>query len=62
MTYQAGRGLPSGLGIGVELACQNVAARGNSCTMIVDRMVLDRRAGRILAEEKEQSCGWLRPR
>ena len=50
LVYQVGRGVMEALGIGLELAEDDVAARGNFCTVDDDGVLLDRRAGRITSE------------
>ena len=45
--YLTGRGVLEALGIGVELGEDDVAARGNLCTVDADGLLVDRRAGRI---------------
>ena len=45
--YLTGRGVLEALGIGVELGADDVAARGNLCTVDADGLLVDRRAGRI---------------
>lgn len=57
--YQVGRGALSALGIDFDLQPQDVAARGNFCTVDEEGRVIDRRAGRIPTEEGERLCGLL---
>ena len=45
-----GRGVLSALGIGFDLRPEDVAARGNFCTVDDDGNIIDRRAGRISSE------------
>lgn len=48
LTYEIGRGVLEALGIGFDLQAEDVAARGNFCTVDpVSGNILDRRAGRI---------------
>ena len=54
--YQIGRGVLSALGIDFELQEQDVAARGNFCTIDEKGIVKDRRAGRISTEKNRQLC------
>jgi 2,3-bisphosphoglycerate-independent phosphoglycerate mutase len=58
--YQVGRGVLSALGIEFDLQPQDVAARGNFCTVDEDGRVADRRAGRIPTEKNEELCALLR--
>jgi 2,3-bisphosphoglycerate-independent phosphoglycerate mutase len=60
LTYQVGRGVLAALGIGFELTSQDVAARGNFCTLDADGRVTDRRAGRISSAQGEALCERLR--
>jgi 2,3-bisphosphoglycerate-independent phosphoglycerate mutase len=48
--YEVGRGVLSALGVGFELEPDDVAARGNFCTVDERGMITDRRAGRIPSE------------
>lgn len=58
--YQVGRGVLSALGIDFDLMPQDVAARGNFCTLDQDGRVADRRAGRIPTEKNRELCALLR--
>jgi len=58
--YQVGRGVLSALGTGFDLQSNDVAARGNFCTVDDDGVVTDRRAGRIPTEKNEEICKLLR--
>ena len=58
--HQIGRGVLEALGIGVEVGPQDVAIRGNFCTVDADGRVTDRRAGRIPTETCEQLVAKLR--
>ncbi len=58
--YQIGRGVLSALGIDFDLHGQDVAARGNFCTIDERGIVTDRRAGRIRTETNRQLCDKLR--
>ncbi len=49
--YEVGRGVLETLGIGFDLQPNDVAARGNFCTMDEQGRIVDRRAGRIPTEE-----------
>ena len=49
--YLVGRGVLEALGIGLELADDEVAVRGNFCTVDSKGLLVDRRAGRIPTRE-----------
>ena len=56
---QIGRGALEALGIEVELAPGDVAARGNFCTVDGDGLLTDRRAGRIPTDLSAPICDRL---
>jgi 2,3-bisphosphoglycerate-independent phosphoglycerate mutase len=58
--YQVGRGIISALGIGFELTPQDVAARGNLCTLDEGGRVADRRARRLSTRRSRELCALLR--
>jgi 2,3-bisphosphoglycerate-independent phosphoglycerate mutase len=51
LRYLIGRGALEATGIGFELQGNDVAARGNFCTLDAQGKISDRRAGRISSEE-----------
>lgn len=51
LEYVIGRGALEATGIGFELGPNDVAVRGNYCTLGPDGKITDRRAGRISSEE-----------
>ena len=57
--YQIGRGVLSALGIDFDLKPEDIAARGNFCTVDEEGIVTDRRAGRISTEKNRQLCEML---
>ncbi|MCE5186791.1 MAG: 2,3-bisphosphoglycerate-independent phosphoglycerate mutase [Planctomycetaceae bacterium] len=57
--YEVGRGVLSALGVGFELEANDIAARGNFCTVDQNGVVTDRRAGRISTAKNEQLCKLL---
>ena len=50
LVYEVGRGVLSALGIGFDLQPDDLAARGNFCTVDEQGIITDRRAGRIPTE------------
>ena len=56
LKHQIGRGALEALGIEVELAPGDVAARGNFCTVDGEGLLTDRRAGRIPTSESAPIC------
>lgn len=57
--YMVGRGVLSALGIDFDLKAQDLAARGNFCTINERGEVTDRRAGRISTEKNKHLCRLL---
>jgi 2,3-bisphosphoglycerate-independent phosphoglycerate mutase len=58
--YQVGRGVLAALGIDFDLQPQDVAARGNFCTIDAQGRVADRRAGRISTDKNKELVKLLR--
>lgn len=58
--YEIGRGVLSALGIDFDLGPNDVAARGNFCTVDENGVITDRRAGRIPTEEGLRLCKLLK--
>ena len=52
--YQIGRGALEALGVDFELGPQDVAARGNFCTLDADGILTDRRAGRLPTDQAQE--------
>ncbi|MGD8625444.1 MAG: 2,3-bisphosphoglycerate-independent phosphoglycerate mutase [Anaerolineae bacterium] len=60
LVYDIGRGVLEALGIGFDLQPEDVAARGNFCTVDDEGLIVDRRAGRIPTEFNEKLVALLR--
>ena len=60
LRYEIGRGVLEALGIGFDLQPDDVAARGNFCTLDAQGLITDRRAGRIPSEVGARLCEKLR--
>ena len=56
LKYQIGRGVLEALGIDFELGSNDVAIRGNFCTIDAAGLITDRRAGRIGSEIGAKLC------
>lgn len=56
LQYQIGRGVLEGLGIDFDLGPNDVAIRGNFCTLNEQGLITDRRAGRIASEIGAKLC------
>jgi 2,3-bisphosphoglycerate-independent phosphoglycerate mutase len=52
--HEVGRGALSAMGIDFDLGPNDVAARGNFCTLNSEGIITDRRAGRISTEENQK--------
>jgi len=57
--YNVGRGIIEALGIGLELKPEDIAARGNFCTINDEGIITDRRGGRIPTEKNAELCRLL---
>ncbi len=57
--FSIGRGVLEALGIGFELTENDIAARGNFCTVDSNGVITDRRAGRITTEKCAELCSLL---
>jgi len=56
LQYQIGRGVLEALGIDFDLGPNDVAIRGNFCTIDANGIITDRRAGRIASEIGAKLC------
>ncbi|MCH2210799.1 MAG: 2,3-bisphosphoglycerate-independent phosphoglycerate mutase [Fuerstiella sp.] len=56
LIYEIGRGVLEGLGIDFDLGSDDVAIRGNFCTVDDDGIITDRRAGRIDSATGARLC------
>ncbi|HEX78048.1 MAG TPA: 2,3-bisphosphoglycerate-independent phosphoglycerate mutase [Dehalococcoidia bacterium] len=56
LKYEIGRGVLEALGIDFDLRPEDVAARGNFCTLDGQGRITDRRAGRLSTEENARLC------
>ena len=54
--YEIGRGVVEALGIDFELKPDDIAARGNFCTVNEKGIITDRRAGRLATEKNAELC------
>ncbi len=57
--YNIGRGVVEALGIDWELKPDDIAARGNFCTIDARGIITDRRAGRVSTEKNTELCRLL---
>jgi len=57
--FQLGRGVLEALGIDFDLGPDDIAARGNFCTLDASGKISDRRAGRISTEKNRELCALL---
>jgi len=59
LRYEFGRGILEVLGVGFPIEEEDLAARGNFCTVDDNGIVVDRRAGRIPTEKSTALCELL---
>jgi len=59
LQYQIGRGAMEALGVDFELGPDDLAARGNFCSLGADGRITDRRAGRITTEINQELANLL---
>jgi len=60
LEYEIGRGALEALGVDFDLGPEDVAARGNFCSLDAQGIITDRRAGRIPNETSRRLAGVLR--
>jgi 2,3-bisphosphoglycerate-independent phosphoglycerate mutase len=58
--HEIGRGALEAMGVDFELGPDDLAARGNFCTVDADGLIIDRRAGRLPTEESRKLAELLR--
>ncbi len=59
LQFEVGRGVLEATGIDFELGPDDLAARGNFCTVDADGLIVDRRAGRVATEITAEICAQL---
>jgi 2,3-bisphosphoglycerate-independent phosphoglycerate mutase len=59
LQFEVGRGVLEATGIDFELGPDDLAARGNFCTVDADGLIVDRRAGRVATEITTEICAQL---
>jgi len=59
LVFEVGRGALEATGIDFALGPNDLAARGNLCTVDADGLITDRRAGRIATEQTAEICALL---
>ncbi|MFO8065486.1 MAG: 2,3-bisphosphoglycerate-independent phosphoglycerate mutase [Spirochaetia bacterium] len=59
LQYQVGRGVLAAMGIDFDLGPNDVACRGNFCTVDTEGTITDRRAGRLSTEKNQELCELL---
>lgn len=59
LVYEVGRGVLEATGIDFPLGPDDLAARGNFCTVGADGLITDRRAGRLATEKTAEICELL---
>jgi 2,3-bisphosphoglycerate-independent phosphoglycerate mutase len=60
LVYDIGRGVLEAMGIGMEVGPDDIAARGNFCTIDDQGLITDRRAGRIATEKATEVVASLK--